>query len=155
MDFNTNPEFQKKLDWIEQFVNEELIPLEPLSAELDEKVWEREVLAPLKQRVKEQQLWACHLDESLGGMGFGQLSLAQMNLITGRCPFAQEVFGNMAPDAGNAELIAEGGTEEQKEKWLWPNLSGQIRSAFALTEPWVAGTDPTQIETSAVLDGDE
>lgn len=154
-DFETDPEFQKKLDWVERFVNEELIPLEVIQQDFSEADWEHNVLAPLKQQVKDQGLWACHLEQELGGQGFGQLPLALMNLITGRCIFAQEVFGNMAPDSGNSELLAEGGTQQQKDKWLWPNLRGDIRSAFAITEPWVAGTDPTQIQTTAVLDGDE
>ncbi len=152
-DFETPTEQQEQLDWIRSFVYEELIPLEPIKSELTEEQW-NEVQEPLKQRVRDRGLWACHLEESLGGQGLGQLPLAQMNLILGRCPFAQEIFGNMAPDSGNAELLAEGGTAEQKEKWLWPNLRGDIRSAFAITEPWVACTDPTQIETTAVLDGD-
>lgn len=154
-DFQTDTAFQKKLDWAKKFVEEELIPIEPLRGELPEAIWESEVLQPLKQKVKDEGLWACHLEKELGGQGFGQLPLALMNLVTGRCPFAQEVFGNMAPDAGNCELISEGGTDEQKEKWLWPNLRGDIRSAFAITEPWVACTDPTQIQSTAVLDGDE
>jgi acyl-CoA dehydrogenase len=153
-DFQTDPEFQEKLDWVSRFVDEELIPLEPIIDDFTEAQWVQ-VQAPLKQMVKDQGLWACHLEEELGGQGMGQLALAQMNLITGRCPFAQEIFGNMAPDSGNSELLAEGGTEAQKEKWLWPNLKGDLRSAFAITEPWVAGTDPTQIQTSGVLGGDE
>tara|TARA_R110000823_G_scaffold144958_5_gene275088 strand:- start:5046 stop:6335 length:1290 start_codon:yes stop_codon:yes gene_type:complete len=153
-DFITEPEFQEKLDWIRRFVDEELIPLEPIMQDFSEAQW-RAVQQPLKQQVKDQGLWACHLEAALGGQGFGQLPLAQMNLITGRCIFAQEIFGNMAPDSGNSELLAEGGTEAQKAKWLWPNLNGEIRSAFAITEPFVASTDPTQIESSAVLDGDE
>ncbi len=153
-DFETDPAFAQKLDWVRRFVEEELIPLEPIMADFDEAQW-RAVQAPLKEQVKAQGLWACHLDEELGGQGMGQLPLAQMNLITGRCIFAQEIFGNMAPDSGNAELLAEGGTEAQKERWLWPNLRGDIRSAFAITEPFVASTDPTQITTTAVLDGDE
>lgn len=153
-DFESEPEFQKKLDWIQTFVDEELIPLEPIMGEFSDEQWIA-VQEPLKQKVKDQGLWACHLEEELGGQGFGQLALAQMNLITGRCMYAQEIFGNMAPDSGNSELLAEGGTEAQKEKWLWPNLRGEIRSAFAITEPWVACTDPTQIQSTAVLDGDE
>ena len=155
INFLPEPEFQAKLTWISDFVQDELEPLEPLYDCLDEKVWEQEVLAPLKQKVRDQGLWACHLEKELGGQGFGQLPLAQMNFITGRVPFAQEVFGNMAPDSGNAELLAEGGTEAQKERWLWPNLNGDIRSSFAITEPWVAGTDPTQIQSTAVLEGNE
>ena len=109
----------------------------------------KSLLDPLKDQVRERGLWAAHLPKDMGGNGFGQLPLAQMNLITGRVGVAMEVFGNMAPDSGNAELIAEGGTEEQKDRWLWPNLRGDIRSAFAITEPWVSGTDPTQIESTA------
>lgn len=153
-DFKTDPEFQQKLDWVKQFVEQELIPLEVIKDDFTEQQWNT-VQAPLKQQVKDQGLWACHLDHELGGQGMGQLPLAQMNLITGRCPFAQEIFGNMAPDSGNSELLAAGGTEAQKQKWLWPNLRGELRSAFAITEPWVACTDPTQIEATAVLDADE
>ncbi|MGB1140056.1 MAG: acyl-CoA dehydrogenase family protein [Halioglobus sp.] len=153
-DFETDPEFQEKLDWVERFVADELIPLEPVMGDFTEEQWAA-VQEPLKQQVKDQGLWACHLEKELGGQGMGQLPLAQMNMITGRCAFAQEIFGNMAPDSGNAELLAEGGTDAQKEKWLWPNLRGDIRSAFAITEPFVASTDPTQITTTAVLEGDE
>ena len=153
-DFETDPALQEKLDWVRTFVDTELIPLEPIMGDFTEDQWNA-VQAPLKQQVKDQGLWACHLEEALGGQGMGQLALAQMNMITGRCIYAQETFGNMAPDSGNAELLAEGGTQEQKEKWLWPNLRGDIRSAFAITEPFVASTDPTQITSTAVLDGDE
>ena len=153
-DFSAEPELQETLDWVQTFVDEELMPLEPLLPTLDEQAQQR-ALEPLKDRVRARGLWAAHLPTELGGTGHGQLALAQMNLITGRVGFAMEVFGNMAPDSGNAELIAEGGTEEQKDRWLWPNLRGDLRSAFAITEPWVAGTDPTQIESTGVLEGDE
>ena len=152
-DFCADENFQSTLDWITQFVADEIHPLEPLLPQLS-PVETARLLDPLKQRVRDQGLWAAHLPKALGGNGFGQLPLAQMNLITGRVGVAMEVFGNMAPDSGNAELIAEGGTEEQKERWLWPNLRGDIRSAFAITEPWVAGTDPTQIESTAILQDD-
>ena len=152
-DFCASPDFQTKLDWIEQFVNDEVLPLEPLLSELTVDELTR-LTDPLKRRVREQGLWAAHLPKELGGEGFGQLALAQMNLITGRVGMANEVFGNMAPDSGNAELLAEGGTPEQKERWLWPNLRGDIRSAFAMTEPWVSSSDPTQIQTTAKLEGD-
>lgn len=153
-DFSPDPDFKPQLDWIESFVADELLPLEPLLPTLSEQA-QQAALEPLKDQVRERGLWAAHLPTELGGTGQGQLALAQMNLLTGRVGFAMEVFGNMAPDSGNAELIAEGGTEEQKERWLWPNLRGDIRSAFAITEPWVAGTDPTQIESTAVVEGDE
>ena len=69
--------------------------------------------------------------------------------------FSMAIFGVQAPDSGNMELLAHGATEEQKERWLWPNLRGDISSAFALTEPFLAGADPTVIGTTAILDGDE
>jgi acyl-CoA dehydrogenase len=153
-DFCADPEFQSTLDWVARFVAEEIHPLEPLLAQLPQEDADR-LLQPLKEQVRAAGLWAAHLPKELGGNGFGQLPLAQMNLITGRVGVAMEVFGNMAPDSGNAELIAEGGTEEQKDRWLWTNLRGEMRSAFAITEPWVSGTDPTQIQSTAVLEGDE
>jgi acyl-CoA dehydrogenase len=153
-DFEPEPAFREQLNWIAAFVEDELKPLEPLLATLS-PAQQAQALAPLKDQVRSRGLWAAHLPVDLGGTGLGQLSLAQMNLITGRVGFAMEVFGNMAPDSGNAELLAEAGTDEQKERWLWPNLRGDLRSSFAITEPWVAGTDPTQIESTAVLDGNE
>ena len=153
-DFSPDPEFAPQLEWIQSFVNDKIMPIEHLARELDAAQLDI-LLAPLKQRVRERGLWAAHLDKSLGGTGFGQLALAQMNLITGKVGLAMEVFGNMAPDSGNAELLAEGGTDEQKQRWLWPNLAGKLRSAFAITEPWVASTDPTQITSTAVLDGNQ
>ena len=111
--------------------------------------------APLKDEVKRQGLWACHLDPELGGQGYGQVKLALMHEILGRSPIAPGIFGNQAPDSGNAELLAIGADEEQKKQWLQPLLDGTYRSAFSMTEPEVAGSDPTLIRTRAVLDGDE
>jgi acyl-CoA dehydrogenase len=152
-DFSPDPGFAPKLEWIERFVTDELHPIEPLLPELSADDAAR-LLAPLKEMVRERGLWAAHLPKDLGGGGFGQLPLAQMNLITGRVGLAMEVFGNMAPDSGNAELLAEGATSAQQDRWLWPNLRGDIRSAFAITEPWVSSTDPTQIQSTGILDGD-
>lgn len=153
-DFCADPEFEPTLGWVRGFVDDELRPIEPLLPHLSAEQT-KSLLDPLKARVRERGLWAVHLPKDMGGNGFGQLPLAQMNLITGRVGLAMEVFGNMAPDSGNAELIAEGGTDEQKDRWLWPNLRGDLRSAFAITEPWVSGTDPTQIESTGVLEDDE
>ena len=100
-------------------------------------------------------MWACHLDPELGGQGYGQVKLALMHEILGRCRVAPNVFGNQAPDSGNSELIAIGGTPEQKEQWLEPLLRGEITSSFSLTEPHFSGSDPTMINTHAERDGDE
>jgi len=153
-DFSTDPEFQKKLDWVRDFVEREIRPLEFIYDDLTQEQLER-IEAPLKAEVKRQGLWAAHLDPELGGQGMGQLKLALLHEVLGRYGVAPEIFGNQAPDSGNAELLAVGATAEQKERWLWPLLDGRLRSSFALTEPFVASSDPTAIRTMAVRDGDK
>ncbi|MHB8671146.1 MAG: acyl-CoA dehydrogenase family protein, partial [Acidimicrobiales bacterium] len=150
-DFSTEPEFEEKLAWMRDFVREEIYPLETLS--LDEAGFRR-ITDPLKARVKERGLWAAHLPPSMGGGGFGQVKLGLMHEILGASIYAPSIFGNQAPDSGNAELLAVGGTEEQKERWMRPLLDGKLRSAFSMTEPG-AGADPTLIRTSAMRDGDQ
>jgi acyl-CoA dehydrogenase len=153
-DFSTEPEFQEKLDWMRAFLDREILPLETIQYDVTDAEWQR-LTDPLKDEVKRQGLWACHLDPELGGQGYGQVKLALMHEILGRSGPAPSIFGNNAPDSGNAELIAIGANEQQKEQWLRPLLDGKLRSAFSMTEPEVAGSDPTLIRTSAVLDGDE
>ena len=153
-DFETDPEFGEQLAWMRSFIDRELIPLEPVFDELPAGEW-LVVKLHLQEKVKAQGLWGAFLDPKLGGSGFGQLKLALMSEIIGRCMLSMTVFGIQAPDSGNMELLAHGATDSQKERWLWPNLRGEISSAFALTEPFLAGADPTVIGTSAFRDGDE
>jgi acyl-CoA dehydrogenase len=153
-DFQTDPEFQAQLDWMRAFIDDELIPLEPIQRELPRDEW-LTVKHHLQDRVKAQGLWGAFLDKELGGPGFGQLKLALMSELIGRSMYSMTIFGVQAPDSGNMELLAHGASDAQKERWLWPNLRGEISSAFALTEPFLAGADPTRIATSAVRDGDE
>ena len=148
-DFSTDPEFQEQLDWMTGFVRDEIWPLETL--DLDQARLDR-ALRPLQEQVRVRGLWAAHLPPELGGQGFGQVKLGLMHEILGSSPYAPSAFGNQAPDSGNAELIALAGSEEQKDRWLHPLLAGDLRSAFSMTEPAVAGADPTTIETRAVLD---
>ena len=156
-DFSTEPEFEAKLDWMRSFVREEIMPLEALA-----DVWRspegRErfgrIAAPLKEEVRAQGLWAAHLPPDMGGGGFGQVKLGLMHEILGACIYAPSIFGNNAPDSGNAELIAVGGTDEQKRRWMEPLLAGELRSCFSMTEPG-AGADPTLLSTRAERDGDE
>ena len=152
-DFSTDPEYQEKLDWAAKFVREEIWPLETLVRELDQDALDR-VYAPLQARVKEQGLWAAHLDPELGGQGYGQVKLGLLHEILGSSPFAPNAFGCQAPDSGNSEILAIAGTPEQKERYLQPLLDGQLKSAFSMTEP-NAGADPTLLRTRAVRDGDE
>ena len=156
-DFETDPEFQEKLDWADEFVREEVEPLDLVwpgleFTPLDEA--RRAVVEPLKAEVRRQKLWATHLGPDLGGEGYGQLKLSLLNEILGRSSWAPIVFGCQAPDTGNAEIIAHYGTPEQKERYLRPLLEGEIFSCYSMTEPH-AGSDPTMFTTRAVRDGDE
>ena len=155
-DFENDPEFEEKLAWMRQFLVDEIYPLEGLPPKMQrDRDAIDEITAPLKAQVKEQGLWATHLPPELGGLGFGQVKLGLMNEILGKCSFAPRIFGVNAPDTGNAELLAVGATEEQKDRWMRPLLDGQIRSAFSMTEPDTAGSDPKLLKTSAIRDGDE
>jgi acyl-CoA dehydrogenase len=153
-DFCTDPEFQEQLDWIRDVVVNRIEPLDLVKHRMSVDSWKR-ATDPIKQEVKDRGLWAAHLDKELGGQGMGQVKLALMHEILGRTSSAPDLFGNQAPDSGNSELLAIGANEAQKEKWLWPLLAGEITSSFSLTEPHIASSDPTQITTTAVLDGDE
>ena len=108
-DFSTEPEFQQKLDWMREFVREEIWPIETVFEELGQEGFER-AIAPLQEQVKERGLWAAHLPPDLGGQGFGQVKLGLMHEILGSSPFAPSVFGNAAPDSGNSEILAMAGT---------------------------------------------
>jgi acyl-CoA dehydrogenase len=149
-DFSTEPEFERKLDWIRGFVRDEIMPLETL--DLDWRTF-RSAIGPLAAKVKEQGLWAVHLGPELGGPGFGQVKLGLIHELLGACELAPPIFGNAAPDSGNSELIAIAGTEEQKARWMQPLLDGTLYSAFSMTELGT-GSDPRQFTTMAVRDGD-
>ncbi|HEY2661052.1 MAG TPA: acyl-CoA dehydrogenase family protein [Caulobacteraceae bacterium] len=153
-DFETDPEFQTKLDWIETFMRDEVEPVSHLGMAAYGPEGRERFIKPLQKKVKEAGLWACHLGAELGGQGFGQVKLALMNEKLGRNSLAPSVFGCQAPDTGNAEIIAHYGTDEQKERWLRPLLDGDIRSAFSMSEP-TGGSDPLTFRTTAVLEGGE
>ena len=151
-DFETDPLFEAKLAWMRRFMREEVWPLEVIEGD-----WETfgRVLRPLQDQVRSQGLWATHLPPDLGGQGFGQVKLALMHEIEGTSMWGPIVFGNQAPDSGNAEILALFGTEQQKTRWLTPLLEGKVLSAFSMTEPAPgAGADPTMLRTTAVKDGD-
>ena len=114
-DFETEPEYEAKLAWARAFVDEEILPLETLDLDYDDLL---RAIRPLQDEVKRQGLWAAHLPPELGGMGFGQVRLGLLHEVLGRCFLAPVVFGNNAPDSGNAELLAVGieanGRDEQR-----------------------------------------
>ena len=154
-DFETEPEFQKQLDWIDKFVREEVEPLDyVLESPYDVRDPNRNKLVrPLQAEVRKHKLWACHLEPELGGQGYGQVKLALMNEILGRSRFAPTVFGCQAPDSGNGEILAKYGTPEQKKRYLEPLLANEIVSCFSMTEPQ-GGADPKVFTTHAELHGD-
>src|SRR3954463_15659257 len=151
-DFSTDPEFQQQLDWMREFVRDEIWPLEVLNLDYDQMM---RAMGPLQERVKQRGLWAAHLDKELGGQGFGQVKLGLMHEILGTSPYAPFAFGNQAPASGNSEILALAGTPEQKERYLEPLLAGDLKSALSMTEPDSAGSDPTMLKTRAVRDGDD
>jgi alkylation response protein AidB-like acyl-CoA dehydrogenase len=155
-DFSTEPEFQEKLDWVEQFCREEVEPLDMIFPyavrSKDPKI--KALVKPLQDQVKAQGLWALFLDEELGGPGLGQLKLGLLNEIIGRYGSAPQIFGAAAPDTGNMEMLAAYGTEEQKERWLKPMINQELWSAYSMTEPQ-GGSDPRLFKTHAIRVGDD
>jgi acyl-CoA dehydrogenase len=155
-DFETDPEFQAELEWVDEFVRSDVEPLDQLITH----AWDmrdprrQKLIPPLQQRVRARGLWATHLGPELGGPGFGQVKLALLNEILGRSHCAPIVFGCQAPDSGNAEILARYGTDSLKEQYLEPLLRNDIVSAFSMTEPQ-GGSDPTQFVTLAERDGDQ
>jgi acyl-CoA dehydrogenase len=155
-DFETDPDYQRELDWVEEFVREQVEPVDLLI----EHAWDvgdplrNRLIRPLQQQVRERGLWACHLGPQLGGQGYGQLKLALLNEVLGRTHSGPVVFGCQAPDSGNAEILAHYGSDDLKKRYLEPLLQNEVVSCFSMTEPQ-GGSDPTSFTTTAVLEGDE
>jgi acyl-CoA dehydrogenase len=153
-DFRTDAEYEAKLEWARGFVRDEIWPIETVAHDLTQDQLDR-IYAPLQEEVRRHGLWAAHLDPELGGQGYGQVKLGLLHEVLGTSPYAPNAFGCQAPDSGNSEILALAGTPEQKERYLHPLLAGDLKSAFSMTEPDTAGSDPTQLRTRAVRDGDD
>ena len=148
----------KVSDFMEEYVYpaEEIYAAEMKAFRESGNPWQvPKIISKLKQQAKTQGLWNFFLPESNNGFGLSNLEYAPLAELMGKVSFASEIFNCSAPDTGNMEVLDKFGSDYQKEKWLRPLLDGEIRSAFAMTEPRVASSDATNIESKIEEDGDE
>jgi acyl-CoA dehydrogenase len=161
MDFSYSSKTQALRERVSAFMLEHVYPVEGRFHEEVEENTRRgarwtptKLIEDLKPKARAAGLWNLFLPESAHGAGLTNLEYAPLSELMGRVPWAPEVFNCSAPDTGNMETIERYGSPEQKERWLKPLLAGEIRSAFAMTEPEVASSDATNIQTSIKRDGD-
>ena len=158
-----SPEAQPLLDAVKKHIAENVDPISDefytLQKEKDDPwVWhpkQLELLEGAKRKAREAGLWNFFLPSSEIGKGLNNLDYAYIAAELGKSPLSSQTLNCSAPDTGNMEVLERVGTPEQQETWLKPLLEGEIRSAYAMTEPHVASSDASNIETSAVLDGDD
>lgn len=159
MDFAYSEKTRQMLDRVKSFMDEYIYPseheLHAQVAEGDSRWQIPPLLEELKDKAKAADLWNLFLPESGRGAGLTNLEYAPLAEQMGRSAFASEVFNCSAPDTGNMEVLERYGNDDQKKEWLEPLLAGEIRSAFAMTEPAVASSDATNIQSRIELDGDD
>ena len=162
MDFEHSPKVKDLAARVTRFMDENVYPAEPVYVAEVEQNRQRgnpwiatKVMETLKSKARAAGLWNLFLPESDLGAGLTNLEYAPLCEIMGRSWIAPESFNCNAPDTGNMEVLVRYGTDAQKNRWLEPLLRGEIRSAFAMTEPDVASSDATNIEASIVRDGDQ
>jgi acyl-CoA dehydrogenase len=154
-------EFSEKIKELQQrltaFMDEHIYPNEQrFHEEISQERWSpTRIVEELKPKARAAGLWNLFLPDDENGAGLSNLEYAPLCEIMGRSIMAPEVFNCAAPDTGNMEVLARYGTAQQKEQWLKPLLAGEIRSCFAMTEPAVASSDATNIQSSIVRDGDD
>ena len=154
------PEAIDLLDRVKNFINDEVKPKEHVfhdQIKEGEDRWNQypEVIDELKDKAKASGLWNLFLPESEFGAGLTNYEYAHLAEQMGKCHIASEAMNCSAPDTGNMEVIARYGNEQHQEEWLQQLLDGKIRSAFGMTEPGTASSDATNMQATAVLDGDE
>ncbi len=164
MNFNSSPKSDEYLKKLKAFMEEHIYPFEKDYAQYqldknhggDWRKWtEHPKIAELKSLAKEAGLWNLFLPDDKLGQGLSVLEYAPLAEEMGRVYNAAEIFNCNAPDTGNMEVLYHFGTEKQKEEWLTPLLNGEIKSVFCMTEPDVASSDATNIDTTIEPDGDE
>jgi len=158
MDFEISPltaEYYKKVD---AFMQENVLPnernIDHEAEALGEKFNQSPTMNEIRKKAKSAGLWNLFLPDKKHGPGLNNYEYAPLCELMGRSFYGARAFNCMAPDTGNMEILAEFGTDDQKKKWLQPCLDGTMRTCFSMTEPDTAGSDPTQLKTRAVRDGD-
>jgi len=156
IDFSFPPELEELRGRVRAFIDEEVRPREQ---EISARPGDREALIAgikkMRRAARERGLWLPHMPKELGGMGLGHVAMASVSAEAAKSSFGPFALNAQAPDEGNMHTLLHWATDEQKEKYLRPLCDGRIRSCFAMTEPEVAGSDPTLIQTRALLDGDD
>lgn len=159
IDFTLTPELQELRGRIRTFITDVVTPESTRMDEADLAATDRKAyvkgLVALRRKAHAEGLWLPHMPEEWGGMGLGHVDLAMVQAEAARNRLGPWVMNCQAPDEGNMHTLLHWGTEEQKEKYLKPLCDGTAASCFAMTEPEVAGSDPTLIQTSAYPDGEE
>ena len=156
IDFTFPPELDEIRLKVRAFVDEVVRPVEDAAAAED---WDRDQwikgIIEMRGKAKEWGLWLPHMPKEWGGMGLGHVAMASVSAEAARSRMGPFALNAQAPDEGNMHTLLHWATDEQKEKYLKPLCDGYKRSCFAMTEPEVAGSDPTLIQTRAYQDGDE
>jgi acyl-CoA dehydrogenase len=161
MDFNPTPQVTELLERVRAFMDEHVYPneaeaIKALDDEVKPGVAYPKLFIEIRNKAKDEGLWNLFMPDERYGPGLKNWEYAILCEEMGRSPIlAPMAFNCSAPDTGNSEILAEHGTDEQKERWLQPLLDGEIRSCFSMTEPEVSGSDPTKLQTRAERDGDE
>ncbi len=162
MDLGISANVAPILEAVKRFITEEVDPgerefIDEINVGDRWQFTERqvEIMAEMKAKAKAAGLWNFFLTDGEAGSGLNTVEYAYLAEEMGRSHLAAEAFNCSAPDTGNMEVLHKYGSDEQKAKWLVPLMNGEIRSAYAMTEPGVASSDATNIQTEAVLDGDE
>src|SRR5215218_5836911 len=155
LDFTLPPDLNDLLDRVRAYVTEDVLPAEADVADPADLLSTWHVVERLRDRARERGIYTPHLPEEWGGLGIGTLGMALISQECGVSGLASLGLNAMAPDEGNMHTLLIAGTPEQLETYLRPLAEGRTRSCFAMTEPDVASSDPTNLETTAVRDGDE
>ncbi len=154
MDFEVSEKMQTILAMVDEFIANDVIPLEGEMLHGDQATLNA-LIVEKQQRVRQMDLWAPNHPVEFGGLGLNMVEHGMLAEALGRTPLGLLVFGCQAPDAGNVEILHKYATDEQRERFLRPLVEGEVRSCFSMTEPEMPGSNPVMMATTARKDGDD